>query len=313
MTISNLLTTLLPKPQAVNISADLPYQSKFIDVQGLRMHYIESGEGDPILFLHGNPTSSYLWRNVMPYLQQQGRVIAVDNIGFGLSDKPDPSYTFVDYARYIEGFIDALGLQNITLVTHEWGAVLGSEYAIRHEDNICGIVLMEVTIPRSSEFPRSEVIENITPIFECFRDPIQGPKVVIEENQFIETLLPEGVVRSLTESEMEVYRAPFTELESRNSIFTWSNLLPIDGEPKDMLKVMDNYDKWLTQTNLPKLHVYGSPGIVNPPALVEALTKKLKNYETAYVGTALHYLQEDEPKAIGRAIADWYRRLKDSH
>ncbi|MBW4636385.1 MAG: haloalkane dehalogenase [Iphinoe sp. HA4291-MV1] len=312
MTISNLLTTLLPKLEAPRISANFPYKSKFINVLGMRMHYVEEGQGDPILFLHGNPTSSYLWRNIMPYLQQQGRVIAVDNIGFGLSDKPDPSYTFVDYAHYIEGFIDALGLQNITLVTHEWGAVLGSEYALRHEDNICGVVFIEVTIPRSSEFPRSEVIENITPIFECFRDPIQGPKVVIEENQFIETLLPAAVVRSLTEAEMKAYRAPFTERESRKSIFTWSNLLPIAGEPKDMLQVMENYDKWLLQTDLPKLHVYGSPGIVNPPSVVEALTKKLKNYETAYVGTGLHYLQEDEPEAIGRAIADWHRRLKNS-
>jgi haloalkane dehalogenase len=172
---------------------------------------------------------------------------------------------------------------------------------------------MEVTIPRSSYFPRSEVIENITPIFECLRDPIQGPKVVIEENQFIETLLPAAVVRSLTELEMEVYRAPFTEPESRKSIFTWSKLLPIAGEPKDMLQVMENYDKWLIQTDLPKLHVYGSPGLVNPPSVVEALTKILKNYETAYIGTALHYLQEDEPEAIGRAISDWYRRLTNSH
>jgi haloalkane dehalogenase len=312
MTMSNLLATLVPKPETPRVSANLPYRSKFIDVMGLRMHYVEEGEGDPILFLHGNPTSSYIWRNVMPYLQQQARVIAVDSIGFGLSDKPDPSYTFVDYARYIEGFIDALGLQNITLVAHEWGVTLASEYAHRHEDNVCGVVFMEVSMPRSSDLPRSEVIDNMTPIFAWLRDPILGPKVVIEENQFIETLLPSGVVRSLTESEMEVYRAPFTELESRKSILTWSKLLPIDGEPKDMVQVMENYYNWMVHTDLPKLHVYGSPGVVNPPELVEALARKLKNYETAYVGTVLHYLQEDEPEAIGRAIADWYRRLKNS-
>ncbi|WDD30114.1 haloalkane dehalogenase (plasmid) [Nostoc sp. UHCC 0926] len=310
MTISNMLATLLPKAESPIISANFPYKSKFINVLGSRMHYVEAGEGNPILFLHGNPTSSYLWRNVMPYLENQGHVIAVDSIGFGLSDKPDSDYTFVDYARYIEGFIDALGLQNITLVTHEWGALFASKYARYHENNICGVVFMEVTIPRSTLFPRSEVIENITPIFECFRDPIQGPKVLIEENQFIETLLPGGIVRSLTESEMEVYREPFKELESRKSIFTWSNLLPIAGEPQYMIQVMDNYDRWLTQSDLPKLHIYGSPGIVNPPFLVAALTKILKNYETAYVGKTLHYLQEDEPEAIGLAISDWYRRLK---
>ncbi|BAZ47491.1 haloalkane dehalogenase [Nostoc sp. NIES-4103] len=305
----NLSAALLPKPQSPVISADFPYESKFVNVLGERMHYVEQGEGDPILFLHGNPTSSYLWRNVMPYLEKQGRVIAVDNIGFGKSSKPDIHYTFADHARYIEAFIDTLALQNITFVTHEWGAALGFDYAARYEENVRGIAFMEATLPPLPLFPKSDAMEHIAPILECLRDPILGFKSIIEENQFIEALLPAGVMRSLTEVEMEVYRLPFVEQSSRKPILAWPNQFPIDRKPSQVMIVMENYGKWLVQTDLPKLHIYSSPGIVNSPLVVETLMKILKNYETAYVGMGLHYLQEDEPEAVGRSIADWCRRL----
>ena len=306
---TNPFTALIPKPQPANISIDFSYESKFVNVLDSRMHYVERGNGNPILFLHGNPTSSYLWRNIMPYLETQGRVIAVDNIGFGKSDKPDIDYTFTDHARYLEAFIDILDLQKITLITHEWGASLGLDYAARHENNIYGLALMEATLPHGSPFPKSEMLEELAPLFQCFRDPVEGPKYIIEENQFIETLLPAGVVRSLTEAEINIYRLPFTKPESRKPILVWPNQLPTSEEPTHMMKIMENYSKWLLKTDLPKLHIYGSPGIVNPPSLVDFLKKKLKNYETVYVGAVLHYLQEDHPEIIGRAIADWYRRL----
>ncbi len=305
------LMTLFPELQSPNISTDFPYKSKFVNVLGSCMHYIEQGEGDPILFLHGNPTSSYLWRNVIPHLKNQGRVIAVDNIGFGKSDKPDIDFTFADHYRHVKGFIDATGLRNITLVTHEWGSALGLSYAANHPDNICGIAFMEATLPALSSFPKSKEMEDIEPILQRLRDPIEGFKLIVEENQFIETILPAAIVRSLTEEEMEVYRSPFVESRFRQPILTWPNQLPVNDQPTDMKQEMEHQAKWLLQSTVPKLHLYGSPGITNPPPLIEALKTMLKNYETVYVGKVLHYLQEDEPEAIGRAISDWHRRLKN--
>lgn len=304
------LITLFPKPQSSYISTDFPYESKFVKVLGSRMHYIEQGKGNPILFLHGNPTSSYLWRNIIPYLTNQGRVIAVDNIGFGKSDKPDIDYTFTDHFRYMKGFIDAIGLQNITLVTHEWGSALGFNYAANYPDNVCGIAFMEAALPPLSSFPKSEKMEDIEPILKSFRDPIEGFKLIVEENRFIETILPAAIVRSLTEAEMDVYRTSFVESRFRKPILAWLNQFPVNGEPTDTKKEMEHHGKWLMKSDIPKLHLYGSPGIANPPSLIEALKKMLKNYETVYVGKVLHYLQEDEPEALGRAISDWHRRLK---
>ncbi|MBT5534294.1 haloalkane dehalogenase [Candidatus Poribacteria bacterium] len=297
---------------AVTISAEFPYESKYVDVLGERMHYVEEGEGSPILFLHGNPTSSYLWRNVLPFLQPLGRVIAVDNIGFGKSAKPDGDYTFAMHSRYIDGFIEALGLNDITLVSHDWGSGLALHYASRHEDNVRAVAFMEALVPPvmpvtdPTAFP-----EDMQEFFRTMRDPVIGPQAVIEGNAFIEDMLPKSILRRMTHAEMEAYREPFRDPATRRPILVWPNEIPIAGEPADTTAAVEAYGAWLMTTDMPKLHVYVSPGMINPPQVVEALTGMLTNYETAYVGRGLHYIQEDHPEAIGRALADWYRRLGD--
>ncbi|MCH8080663.1 MAG: haloalkane dehalogenase [Proteobacteria bacterium] len=297
------------KPQAPEISADFPFKSHFVNVLGSQMHYVEEGEGDPILFIHGNPTSSYLWRNIIPFVSPHGRAIAIDLIGMGKSDKPDIDYIYADHIQYVEGFIEVLDLKNITLVIHDWGSALGFDYASRHPDNIKGIVFMESIVPPA--FPAS--YEKMPPFFANFfqtlRDPEKGPEMVINQNTFVEDILPNMVTsRDLTEVEMNAYRAPYLEPESRKPLLVWPNQVPIDGEPADVVDVVNAYNEWLFSTDIPKLHIYASPGALNPPELVDFLKQHLKNYETAYIGLGTHFIQEDQPEAIGRAISDWYRR-----
>ncbi len=299
------------KPSLPLPSAEFPYASKFVEVLGSKMHYIDEGVGDPILFLHGNPTSSYLWRNVIPFLKDRGRAIAVDNIGFGKSAKPDIGYTFAEHLRYIEGFIAGLGLKNITLVVHDWGSALGFDYASRHEANIKAIAFMEAIAP--PVFPM-ESYEKMGPeigqLFRDMRDPVKGPEMIIEQNMFIEGILPNaGVVRPLGEAEMNAYRAPFLDPATRKPILVWPRQIPIGGEPADVVEAVIAYGAWLKTTEVPKLHVYAWPGALNPPSVSDLFVRDMKNIETAYVGLGTHFIQEDNPEAIGRAIADWHRRI----
>jgi len=299
-----------PGPHLATTSADFPYEAKFVEVLGSRMHYLDEGSGEPILLLHGNPTSSYLWRNVIPYLKSMGRVIAVDNIGMGKSDKPDITYTFQDHSRYIETFIDRLGLKNVTLVCHDWGSVLGLYYAVRHEANVKGVVFMEALIP--PVYPRRS-FDSFGPraeLFRAFRDPEKGRQLLVEQNLFIEQVLPAAVLRTLTEAEMNAYRAPFTDPVSRKPVFMWPNELPIAGEPARNVKVIEEIGLWLTTSETPKLLQYVSPGSIISPDTAGWMAQHYKNIETQFVGYGYHFIQEDNPEAIGRGIADWLRRLK---
>lgn len=302
--------TATPKVPPVTISAEFPYTSKFVDVLGSRMAYIDEGEGDPILLIHGNPTSKYLWRNIVPYLMPRGRVIAVDLIGMGESGKPDLAYTYADHIRYLEGFITALDLRDITFVVHDWGSALGFDYASRHEENVKGLAFMEALLVPAFPYSSGTVSPRIADFLRTTRDPQTGPELILNQNFFVEVLLPSSVVRELTEAEMDAYRAPFPDPASRKPVLVWPNQIPLDGEPADVAAVVGRYNAWLTATGLPKLHVYASPGIINPPDVVAVLARRLKNYESVYVGQGLHFIQEDHPEAVGRAIADWSRRLE---
>lgn len=291
------------------ISGAFPFESHFVEVFGSPMHYIDEGEGDPILFLHGNPTSSYLWRNVIPFVLPRGRVIALDNIGFGKSGKPDIDYTFDDHVKYLEEFISALDLRNITLVIHDWGSI-GFEYARRNSSNIRALAFMEALVPPASPLPSFDVMPpQIREVFKALRDPTQGTEMVIRQNFFIEQMLPGSVVRTLSKPEMDAYREPFLDPESRKPMLVWPNEVPIGGVPERTTKAITEYGKWLNETELPKLLIYVSPGLIIPPQVAEILTQTMKNIETVYVGQGIHFIQEDHPEAIGRAIADWYRRL----
>ena len=289
------------------ISADFPFESHYVEVLGSRMHYIDEGTGDPILFLHGQPTSSYLWRNIIPHVSGQGRCIAPDLIGFGKSDKPDIEYRFFDHAKYVQGFIEALDLKNITLVIHDWGSGLGFHYAMRNEDNIKGIAFLEAIlspIPGWEMFPA-----NFVEVFRGFRTPEVGWDMLVNQNMFIEQILPGGIIRQLTEAEMNAYREPFTDPATRKPVWRWPNELPIAGEPADVAAVITEYNQKLQQSDLPKLLFYGAPGAILTEPVVEWCRQNLKNLQTVDIGPGLHFLQEDNPHQIGTELANWYSTL----
>lgn len=294
-----------------SVSADFPYDSRFVEVLGSRMHYVESGQGEPILFLHGNPTSSYLWRNVIPFVSPLGRAIAVDLVGFGRSDKPDLDYTFQDHYRYLEGFIDALGLERMTLVIHDWGSVLGLEYARRHPEKVRSVAMMEAIVPPAFPMASYEAMGDARgERFRQFRNPETGRPLLMEQNVFIEQILGRATLtRSMTEAEMTRYRAPFPTPESRFPIYVWPRELPIGGEPARNVEVVRGVGEWLESSATPKLLLYARPGAIISPEAAVAMQQRYRNLEAVFVGLGSHYIQEDQPETIGRNIALWYQRL----
>lgn len=290
-----------------SISADFPYKPNYIEVHGSKMHYIDEGVGDPILFLHGNPTYSYLWRNIIPHLTALGRCIAPDLIGMGKSGKPDIEYRFFDHAKYLEGFIEKMGLKNITLVIHDWGSGLGFHYAMRHESNIKGIAFMEamlMPVPSWDVFP-----ESARETFQAFRTPEFGWDMIVNQNVFVEQVLPGAVIRDLSEEEMNYYREPYLEPVSRKPIWRWPNEIPIEGEPADVAEAVVTYNQKLQQSLLPKLLFYATPGALITAPVVEWCRQNLKNLATVDVGQGIHFIQEDNPHLIGSELAKWYRNL----
>ncbi len=290
-----------------NVSPEFPYESRFEQVLGSRMHYVEVGKGDPILFLHGNPTSSYLWRNVIPHLKPLGRVIAVDLIGMGKSDKPEIGYTFVEHSRYLEAFIKQKKLKNVTLVIHDWGSALGFHYAMRNESNVKGIAFMEA-VTRPLKWSEFGFIEKF--IFKRLRDPKKGPEMVLKENFFVEKMLPQFVAREMSKQEMDAYRAPYPTEKSRKPTLVWPNQIPIDGKPADVHALVSAYNAKLKTSNVPKLLLWAEPGVIIPgKAAADAIVKAFKNTEAVYIGHGKHFIQEDQPDNIGKAVAAWYKKI----
>jgi haloalkane dehalogenase len=270
-----------PDPRAEVFSAEFDYTSKYLTINGHSLHYIDEGntEGDTFLFLHGNPTSSYLWRNVMRYVK--------------------PHYS------YIEGFIEAMELEDVILVIHDWGSVLGLNYAMENPGNVKGIAMMEALIPPT--FPMEDA-----GFFANFRNPETGRELLIKQNIFIENILLTGTqTRVMSDAEKDVYREPFTDVESRFPIYEWPNELPIAGEPARNVEVIENIGDWLRTSPQPKLVQYADPGALGGPAAAEWMRDNYRNVEIDFVGYGGHYIQEDNPQAIGRGIVEWHRRTFD--
>jgi len=281
------------------ISTKFPFASKYLEVHGSNMHYVEEGSGDPILFLHGNPTSSYLWRNIIPHMSPHGRCIALDLIGMGKSDKPNIEYRFTDHVKYVEGFIDRMGLSNITLVIHDWGSGLGFHYAMRHEQNIKAIAFMEAMIKPMSwtGFP-----PDFKKGFKMMRSPL-GWFPISVLNMFVKQILPKAIVRKLTGEEKRYYGEPYKSIRSRRPVRRWPMEIPIDGKPADMQEVVSAYSEGLQQSDLPKLLFYASPGGIINAQDVEWCKEHLKNLNTVDIGNGIHFLQEDNPHLIGEELA----------
>ncbi len=293
------------------ISSEFPFEKKLVEIDGAKIAYVDEGEGRPVVFLHGNPTSSYLWRNIIPYVTDNYRAIAPDLIGMGDSDKPDIGYTLEDHIRYIEGFIEALGLEDIVFVIHDWGSVIGMRYARLNEDNVRAIAFMEAIVPPAMPVSSYEAMgPEAGEMFRNLRTPGTGEDMVLEGNFFVERILPEfGVMRDLTEAEMSTYRAPYPTPESRLPTLQWPREIPIGGEPVfSVLEVSKNGD-WLTQSRMPKLFFYAEPGALLPPQVADFMAANVPNLEIRFVGAGLHFLQEDHPHVIGQGLRDWLRRL----
>jgi len=291
------------QPSTQPISPEDPFRRRMVDVLGSRMAYVDEGAGDPIVFLHGNPTSSYLWRNVIPHVRSVGRCIAPDLIGMGRSDKPDIAYRFADHARFLAAFLDALGLARITLVLHDWGSALGFDWAMRHPDRVRAIAFMEAfmsPVASWADFPP-------TPrgLFQGLRTPGVGEHMIFDENIFIERVLPGSVVRGLTEAEMSRYRAPFVERSSRQPMLAWPREIPIEGSPADVAAIVTSYRDALCRSPVPKLLFAAEPGVLMPAPVVAWCRASLPNLEVVELGAGRHYLQEDHPHEIGRALARW--------
>ena len=285
------------------------HPKKTITVKGKKMAYEEMGEGDPIIFQHGNPTSSYLWRNVMPHLQDQGRCIAIDLIGMGdsekLQDSGANSYSFVEHREYLDGALEALGVtDNVTWVIHDWGSALGFDWANRHRDSIKGIAYMEGIVRPVTWDAWPEAARGV---FQGFRSSA-GEDMVLEKNTFVERVLPGSILRDLTDEEMDVYRRPFKNSgEDRRPTLTWPRQIPIEGEPEDVTEIVQNYADWLSQSDLPKLFINAEPGAILIGPQREFCRSWPNQKEVTVAGN--HFLQEDSPDEIGQAISAWLREI----
>ena len=279
---------------------------KTVDALDARMAYHERGEGAAVLFLHGNPTSSYLWRDVLPPLEGHGRLIVPDLIGMGDSAKlPNPGpdvYRFATHRKYLWAFIDAVigPTQSIVLVVHDWGSALGFDWANHHRDRVRGIAYME-GLPRPIA-GWEEWSEAATPIFQGFRSE-KGEEMILDRNMFIERVLPGSIQRKLTEAEMTEYRRPFLRREDRWPTLTWPRQIPIAGEPADVVQIAADYSRWMAENDIPKLFVNAEPGAILIGA-VRDFCRTWKN-QTEVTVPGSHFIQEDSGPAIGQAIAAW--------
>ncbi|WP_454742427.1 haloalkane dehalogenase [Cupriavidus necator] len=283
-----------------SISAAEPHPRHDLAVAGTVIRYVDTGpaHGDPVVFLHGNPTSSYLWRSIIPHVDDIGRCLAPDLAGMGQSGPvPDGACRFADHARYLDAWFDAVVPQGrITLVLHDWGSALGFDWARRHPQRVRAIVYMEALVQprRWSDFPPARA-----QIFRALRGA-DGERLVMEDNFFVETVLPRSILRPLTGAEMAVYRAPFTQPEARRQTLVWARELPIDGEPADVAEAVAAYGEWLAASNVPKLLVRAEPGaLLTGRAL--AYCRSWPNQQEVTV-RGIHYLQEDAPHEIGVAL-----------
>jgi haloalkane dehalogenase len=287
----------------------MPTTQQFADVKGKRIAHLEAGSGDPIVLLHGNPTSSYLWRNIIPELEGCGRVIAPDLIGQGDSEKLPASegadrYSFEVAYEYLDGLLQEIGAnQNVTLVIHDWGSGLGFHWARLNPESVKGIAYMEaIVMPVTWE----DWPESARGIFQGFRSP-KGEDLVLARNMFVEAVLPSSVIRDLSEEEMAAYRAPFDTPDNRQPTLNWPRQIPIEGEPVHMVELVEAYGAFMAGSDIPKLFVNADPGSILVGKQRDFCRSWPNQVEVTVKG--LHFLQEDSPEEIGQAVATWYAAL----
>ncbi len=291
------------------LSETMPYKKKFISINNKQIAYIEEGSGDPIVLLHGNPTSSFLWRNVIPELVESGRVIVPDLIGQGDSEKLPASegaerYSLEVAYSYVDGLLESIGAnKNVTLVIHDWGSGIGFLWAMRHPAAVKGVAYMEGIVKPVSwvDWP-----EGAVGIFKGFRSD-KGEDLILNRNMFIEGVLPSSVIRPLSDTEMDAYRAPHLEADDRQPLLNWPRQIPIDGEPEDVVALVNEYGAFMAASNMPKLFINADPGSILVGPQREFCRSWPNQQEVTVKG--LHFIQEDSPVEIGQAVANWLTTL----
>ncbi len=284
-------------------SETLPWESNYIKVKNSQIHYLDEGQGDPILFIHGNPTSGYLWRNVFPFLSDRARCIIPDLIGMGKSEKTRLSYQFSDHYEYLEAFIEELALENITLVLHDWGSALGFWYAKKHPEKIKKMAFMEAIL-RPWHWKSLKWKYKLG--FRLLRLPFSGEILIYGMNAFLNFFMPALIVRKLISGERKAYQAPFRNPFNRKPMLLWPREIPINRRPKDMHHIVTSYSESLCRSDTPKLLIYASPGAIINQKTVNWCKRHIRNLETIYIGMGFHFIQEDHPHAIGHALRRWY-------
>ena len=292
------------------ISADPRYERKLITIKGRQMAYVDEGQGDAIVFQHGNPTSSYLWRNIMPHCEGLGRLIACDLIGMGESEKLENSgpdrYTYAEQRDYLFDLWDQIGVgDNVIFVVHDWGSALGFDWSNQNRDRVKGLAYMEAVVKTLnwSDFP-----DLGRKVFQGFRSEA-GESMILDKNMFVERVLPGAVIRDMTEAEMIVYRKPYlAEGEDRRPTLTWPRQIPIEGEPENVCRIVDDYGAWLAQSDVPKLFINAAPGSI--------LTGEQREFcrtwpnQTEVTVNGIHFVQEDSPDEIGHAVAEFVKGIR---
>jgi len=277
-----------------------------ISIRGSNMAYREDGTADApfAIFLHGNPTSSYIWRNIIPHVASVARCIAPDLIGFGQSDKPEIDYRFEDHVRYLDEFLEKLGVESAYLVAQDWGSALAFHIAARRPEFVRGLAFMEFIRPMPT-WDDFHQMDSARELFRKFRTPGEGEKLILNDNLFVERVLPGSVMRKLGEDEMAVYRAPFPTPQSRRPVWRFPTELPIAGEPADVYALLEEAHAALAASTYPKLLFAGDPGALVSPAFARDFVGRLKNCRLKPLGQGAHYLQEDHPETIGRTVGEW--------
>ena len=276
-----------------------------VSVLDTEMSYVDTGQGDPIVFLHGNPTSSYLWRNIIPHLSKLGRCLAPDLVGMGQSgESPTQAYRFVDHARYLDAWFDALNLTNkVTLVVHDWGSALGFHRAARHPGQIRAIAYMEAIVKPV----HWEDFGGAGGVFRRLRSE-EGEQMILDGNFFVEVILPRSILRKLSEQEMTAYRAPFLTREARLPTLVWPRQIPIDGEPADVAAIVENYGQAMSRSPIPKLLVVAEPGVLLKDNVLNFCRSWPNQTEVKVKG--IHFLQEDSPDEIGKALQEFVKAVQ---
>jgi haloalkane dehalogenase len=303
-------TALWAGTGAIASNTAMPFQKSNMTILGHQMAYVDEGTGRPVVFLHGNPTSSYLWRNIIPFVTHGHRAIAPDLIGMGDSSKPDLDYTYTDHAAHLHGFLDALDLKDAVLVLHDWGSALGFDWAAKNPNRVSAIAFMEAIVPPAMPFPSLEAMGPFEELFRNLRTAGVGEQMVLQDNFFIEFILRElGVAKRLSDDVMAHYRAPYPTPESRKPLLQWPREIPIAQSPKPAFDAVTGYIPWLVSSDIPKLLLHVEPGALIPPQAVDWLKANMTNLDTVFLGPGAHFIQEDYPDQIGTALADWLTRV----